>query len=417
MAQGIEVPQTNPNAPQFQPPTDLINAYMARRQQGQKMFLGATEDLGSTFNTLHQQKIQNQMAALDAISKLYGAGGRRAVGMYAPSINQAVGTQIVPPSTTQNLPPIQGGQTPISSQQSIPPQGTPPNATVPTVRDQAPSPYIQASLAAGHPDVAGVGGFHAPQPSPEDIQDIQGGGTWGNKLAQSYKDLGDIAIQPLTAQAKQNEIAMNPLNVAEKNANIRAANSKFATPEQGAAIASGSPGAVAGAYGGQGGQAPVEAYNNAAAKVMEKNKTAAGEISKQGPLTTEVKTLTGMFDNVDKNLHAYYTQNRSLGSGNVYKATKGRFGSAEGATVLNQSAPLVAAINKSLTSRFNMGENELLSSTIAPSPNDTPKYAASKMKMLHQLIQAMDQGNKENVSNVIAAMNGNIPQRVQANGR
>lgn len=396
MAQPIQVSQTTPNAPQFQVPTDLVNAYLNRQTQASRDIAESINNFGNIINQRHQQQIQNQLAALGAVSQLYGAGGPRAVQQYAPALNQTAGTQLIPQQT------------------AIPPQGTPQNATLPPNQDQSPSPYIQASLAAGHPDVAGVGSFHAPQPSPEDVQDIASGGTYGLRKGEAFKNLGDLAMQPLTAQTKQNEIAMNPLNIAEKEANVRAANSKFATPEQGAAIASGDPSAVAESYGGQ---APVEAYNNAAAKTMEKNKAAASEISKQGPLTTEVKTLQGMFDNVDKNLHNYYSEKHMVGSANAYRLTKGRAGSEAGATVLNQSAPLVAAINKSLTSRFNMGENELLSGTIAPSPNDTPQYAASKMKLMHQLISAMDQGNKENVSNVIAAMNGNVPSQVKANGR
>lgn len=207
MAQPIQVPQPTPNPVQFQPLTDLINAYMARRQQDQQFATNKVQELAGTVNTLHQQKIQNQLAALGAISQLYGAGGPRAVQTYGAGVNQVAGSQMIP-----------------QQQPNIPPQGTPQNATLPPNQDQAPSPYIQASLAAGHPDVAGVGSFHAPQPSSTDIQDIESGGTYGRNKAQSFKDLGDLAMQPITAQQKgidiqkgTNDLSLFPTEKALKS--------------------------------------------------------------------------------------------------------------------------------------------------------------------------------------------------------
>lgn len=281
MAQPIQVSQTTPNAPQFQVPTDLVNAYLNRQTQASRDIAESINNFGNIINQRHQQQIQNQLAALGAVSQLYGAGGPRAVQQYAPALNQTAGTQLIPQQT------------------AIPPQGTPQNATLPPNQDQSPSPYIQASLAAGHPDVAGVGSFHAPQPSPEDVQDIASGGTYGLRKGEAFKNLGDLAMQPLTAQQKQNEIAMNPLNVAEKQANIRAQNSKYVTPDQANALASGDPSQVSQQFG-QGATVPVEAVQFSAGQHQQKqNKSQEIEKSyqdKNTALTNAIQAINSSLE-------------------------------------------------------------------------------------------------------------------------
>lgn len=374
MAQPIQVPQTVPNAPQFQVPTDLVNAYLARKQQSNQDTLNRVQELGSTVHNYQQQKIQNQLAALGAVSQLYGAGGPRAVQSYAPQLNQMGGGQVTPPA-------------PASAPQA---QTTPPpTPTAGVAQDQTQSPYIQASLAQGHPDVAGVGGFHAPQPSPSDLADIQSGGTYGRNKAQSFKDLGDISMQPLTAQ--------------EKGASIRAQNAKFATPEQGAAIASGDPAAVAGAYGGQ---APIEAYNNAAQKQMEVKKTVAGEISKQGQSSEQIGQIRQLYTDLQGALEKNQPSIGGNLSGKVNQISGGRIGSESAANVLNASNPLATALNTELSRRFNSGEVQLLSNSLIPQPMDTATMRQNKMARLGNMISAMESGNEQNVKNVANAITG-----------
>jgi hypothetical protein len=360
MAQPIQVPQVQPNAPQFQVPTDLINAYMQRRQGDQRMLLGASEDLGNAVNTLHQQKIQNQLAALGAVSQLYAAGGPRAVGQYAPTINQATGTQTIPTQTPPEA--------------AIPKQGTPQNATLPPNQDQSPSPFIQASLAAGHPDVAGVGSFHAPQPSPADLQDIQSGGTYGRNKAQSFKDLGDLAMQPITAQQKgidiqkgQNDLALYPTEKSLKEQQL--INAQQQIP-------------------------------------MEQKKTVASEISKEGQSSQQIGQIRQLYTDLEGALAKNKPGLGSTLSGKLNQASGGRIGSTEAADVLNAANPLATALNTELSRRFNSEEVKFLTHALIPSPMDTPDYAKAKMMRLNHMIQSMESGNEQNVKNVANAITG-----------
>lgn len=365
MAQPIEVPQTVPNAPQFQLPTDLVNGYLNRQQNAQQYMGKSAIDLGETYRSLQQQKIQNQMAALGAISQLYAAGGPRAVTQYAAPINQATGIQIVPQSPSQGQPPI-------------PPVGTSQNATVPTVQDQTPSPYIQASLAQGHPDVAGVGSFHAPQPSPSDIQDMESGGTYGRNKAQSFKDLGDLSLQPITAAQKQldmqktqNDISMFPTDKAIKEQTLK--NSQAQIP-------------------------------------MEVNRGIASEVSKQGQDSQQIGDLQVLAQNMQKSLGSDLG---TLGNvkGDIYQMSGGRHGSAPAAEMQNSTIPLATGLNTVLSRRFNAGEVQALGHSLIPQPKDTPQYQQQKLANLNSLLKVMASGNEKNVKDVASAiMTGAIPK-------
>lgn len=358
MAQQISVPQTTPNAPQFQVPTDLVNAYLARRQQGQQDTLNRVQELGSTIHNYQQQKIQNQLSALGAVSQLYGAGGPRAVQQYAPSINRTAGTSMVQPQP----------------QATIPPQGTPQNATLPPNQDQTPSPYIQASLAQGHPDVAGVGSFHAPQPSPADLEDIQSGGTYGRNKAQSFKDLGDLSMQPITAAQKQldmqkttGELGMQPTEAALKKQQLV----------------------------------------NAQAEIpMKEKSTVAGEISKEGQSSQQIGQIRQLYSDLEGALAKNTPSLASAVSGRVNQATGGRMGSSSAADVLNAANPLATALNTELSRRFNSQEVQFLTKSLIPSPIDTSQYAKTKMDRLNHMITAMESGNEQNVANVANAITG-----------
>lgn len=413
MANPIQVPQPNPPNFQFQQPNiGEINSTLASKYQPIQYGTGVLSDLAQNIQQQRQQRVQNQLAALQAytgIAQAVGPDAANAVAGQIPNMpnwsapSQANTPAAVPmggpgnaggqgtnyggvsqgtPQPQPNPNPNAGQTVPSSSSQGSPqtigngnqPQPTP--TPPPQAAPAQPSPYIQASLAAGHPDVTNYQGR---------LNNIQNQmGQYANKGAWGKEQAGQLAQQVPIVTAQMN----NQRESDQFNANQARESSQFATSDQ------------------------RERNQFATSQANEKQKVVAGEISKQGPLTTEVNTLQGMFDNVDKNLNSYYQGNNYPGSANLQQITKGRIGSQAGATVLNQSAPLVAAINKSLTSRFNMGENELLSGTIAPSPNDTPKYAASKMAMLHQLIGAMQTGNRENVQNVAAAVNANVPALV-----
>lgn len=347
----IQVPQTTPNAPQFQIPTDLVNAYLARQTQAPRDIADTINGVGNIINQRNQQNIQNKLATLGAVAQLYGAGGPRAVSTYAPS---------------------------LAPQQQIPQAGTPQNATVPVAQDQSPSPYIQASLAQGHPDVAGVGSFHAPQPSPSDIQDIESGGTYGRNKAQSFKDLGDLSLQPITAAQKQldmqktqNDISMQPTDAALKKQNLINAQS----------------------------QVP-----------MEVNRGIAAEVSKQGADSQQIGDLQTLAQTMQKSVGSDLGVLGNI-KGDLYQVSGGRKGSEQAANMQNSTIPLATGLNTVLSHRFNAGEVAALGKSLIPQPRDTPQYQQQKLQNLNSLLNVMATGNEKNVKDVAAAiMGGKIPK-------
>lgn len=260
MAQPIQVPQTTPNAPQFQVPTDLVNAYLNRQAQAPRDIAESLNNTGDVINRYHQQRIQNQLAALQA---------------------RVMATRQLGPEMSNQ---IYAGQNPTPPG-AIPLQGTPQNATVPTVQDQTPSPYIQASLAQGHPDVAGVGSFHSPTP---DVSGFQNQASQLNQKLGQYSNQGDYGreqsqqvsgqLQGLKTEA---DMSLMPQTIAKNDAEIRAANAKFVTPDQANALSSGDPGQVSAQFG-KGATVPVEAVQFTAGQRQQKqNKSQEIEKSYQ----------------------------------------------------------------------------------------------------------------------------------------
>lgn len=245
----------------------------------------------------------------------------------------------------------QAGQTPPSASS----QGTPQPMT-PGIGSGGVSEPIMASLNLGHPDFTG----HLNR-----INQLQG---QMSELSQEGPAYAQKMMTPLTGQLTAEKSALDaqmaPLTYAQKEEELN----------------------------------------------LMRNKPVAEEVSKQNVVLKEVASVQMLFDKMDKGLSQYYTHpNQYLGSANVAQATGGRKGSTYGARVLNQGRPLVAAINKVLTGRFNMGENEILSMSLAPSPNYTPKYNAMLMKDLHDMLKAMATGSQDSVRNVVTALNGQIP--------
>lgn len=389
MAQGIEVPQTTPNAPQFQVPTDLVNAYLARKQNEQKMFLDTTGNLGSAVNEMRQQKVSNQLNALAAYASIAKAVGPDSANQVAGGIPNMPSWPNSSAATTQ--PGAVAGQQPSA-------QANPNVLPVSSNPQQTSSPYIEASLANGHPDITGyqqrMGQLN------QQMNQFANKGDWGREQAQQVTG----QIQGVKAEA---DMAQMPLSIAEKEASIRASNAKFASPQQGEAIASGQPGAVAEAYGGQ---APVEAYNNAAQKQMEVKKTIAGEVSKQSQDTQNITQLKTLAANLQVALEGHNSGILGNQAGSLYQVSGGRIGSASAAAIQNSANPLATALNTELARRFNSGEVQLLSNSLIPQPKDTPAYAQQKLANLNRLLDSMATGNETNVKNVAAAItSGAIP--------
>lgn len=261
MAQDINVPVVTPNPIQFQPPTDLVNSYLNRKQANNQDTLNRVSALGATLNAYKQQRIQNQLKALAAYSSMAGTSGITAANQMAPNIPGMANTQNLPqdPFNTSYSPPAGGvgGGSGNAGGQGANPQGMPqsnpnpsPNAgqTVPSASSQGspqtlggnppqaqPSPYIAASLAAGHPDNTGYSQRIQPimdqmSANSDQIQRSAGiGGTFaqdrsrkfgeanaalGNQLG-AIKSANDISMQPAQAAKLQNDVDMLPTQNAK----------------------------------------------------------------------------------------------------------------------------------------------------------------------------------------------------------
>ena len=354
MADQIQIPQ---RTPQYVPPIDptgLVEGYLNRQQQAQQNMGQAAVGLGETVNKLRQQDLQNYLLKQQAKGSAFEQGGP-----YLYNLLYGNGQQPQQPQTGASVP-SNSPTTPAASAQ-----------TMPQATDQPAIPEtIQASL--NHPTL----GIHAQKIL--DLQKQMGQnaqiGAYGAKVNQGLKD----QLSAEQALMGQEQFQQGQVRQEDQfNRSQAAEESRFQRGQE-----------------------------------LHKNTAVATEVSKLSPQQTEVKTLNTMFDNLDKNLHSYYKDPKSfIGSGNLNRVTKGRVGSASGAEAINQGKPLVAALNQVLTHRFNFGESTLLMDSLAPSPNDTPQYAASKMKMIHQLIQSMDEGNKDNIAVVTQAINGQLGQQ------
>ena len=255
MAQDINVPVVTPNPIQFQSPTDLVNSYLNRKQQGFEYGLNQVGNLADTLIQQKQQRVQNQLAALQAYSQIAGTSGITAANQMAPNIPGMQNTQNLPqdPFNTSYAPPAGGvgGGSGNAGGQGPNPQGTPqtnPGQTVPSASSQGspqtlggnapqaqPSPYIAASLAAGHPDNTGYSQRIQPimdqmSANSDQIQRSAGvGGTFAQDRARKFgeanaalgnqlgaiKSANDISMQPAQAAKLQNDVAMLPTQNAK----------------------------------------------------------------------------------------------------------------------------------------------------------------------------------------------------------
>lgn len=204
MAQDINVPVVTPNPVQFQSPTDLINGYLNRKQQNVQDTLNRVTDLGQTLNSYKQQRIQNQLAALQAYTGIAKAVGPDAANQVAGGIPN------MPSFQPQSAPAANPGQTaPAASSQGSP-------QTI--GGNSQPSPFIQASLQAGHPDYSGQ-----LQRIQGQMAGYQNKGDWGREQQQqlaaqipAVTAQMDADKQPYELAEIQGKLAMQPTEMALK---------------------------------------------------------------------------------------------------------------------------------------------------------------------------------------------------------
>ena len=378
MADNIPVPTASrtPPSPTFQPPTDLVNAYLARPTGYQIGTQQVGQGINSYLENYYKQQ-QLKASAFEAggpylMNMLYGAGSGGGVAggqTQQPAVQPSSGGMTNPPSagTPGGATPGNYGNSPQTSAQTMP-GGTPPiqQSGVPQDQNQGQVPEtIQASLNMGHPDLTGLY-TQAQQYAPM--------GKFGREMTQNLATQAQLASAPQAAAQKDlemkktaGELAMQPTEAATKEqqlANARLENKLMLT------------------------------------------KPVAEEVSKQ----TESNQRIGQLKQMYNNLQTALSQNKPSILGNVsadvFQATGGRRGSSGAANVMNAANPLATALNTELSRRFNSGEVQLLSQALIPQAKDTPQYAQQKMGNLRQIINAMQSGNEQSVQNVANALIG-----------
>lgn len=375
MAQPIQVPQTVPNAPQYQVPTDLVNAYLARKQQSQQFMDQSAVNLGETVNKLHQQKIQNQLAALQAY-----AGIAKAVGPDAA--NQVAGQIPNMPSWNQNIPqqaPVQPPQTPpqMNPGQPIPQtQGTPSTgisaADTSAPQDVNPSAAIHASVAAGAPDITGhVQKFQSGQVPPggtTPLTDLSPQiATLNNQMGQ-YRNKGDWGMQ----QQKQLSDQIAGLKAQQESANA---------PEQFVA-----------------GKAQ-EANQFAASQAAEKGRARAGVAEKVTPTLTAASQLEGVFNQMSKinadpnNKSIPFTGDLGAKYAKMNPSTTSKWALNQ-AQAESQADVGAGAIEKLVEGRYNDQQMARIKDAMFPTGNElgTPR-AQQKLDFFKQYVQQMKTGS------------------------
>lgn len=350
----INVPQPASNPSQPVNPFPIADSYLNRQQNQQKIYLDAISNLGSGVNEIRQQKIQNQLAALQAYAGIAKAVGPDAANQVAGSIpnipnwNQASAYQSPAQGTQTNYAQPSGG----NQGGSIQTNATPVAGQSPQImQDTQPSEHIMNSVEMGHPDFTG----HLQR-----INELQ------SKMA-SFSNKGDWGRE----QSQQ---------VAQEIAAEKAAMDAEVMPQDYAAKTQGMKLAV--------------------------TKPVAEEVSKQGENTTRVGQLRSLFDDL-KTATKSVTPGLTAGlSGKIASATGGKFGSVASADLQNVSAPMTAALNYELTKRFNESEANFLMNSMMPKPIDQPAFRDKKLNRLDQMISALESGNDRNIKNVANTIAG-----------
>lgn len=395
----IQVPQTQPNAPQVVNPFPIADSYLNRQQNQQQLFNNALGNVGDTYNQMRQQRIQNQLNALAAYTGIAKAVGPDAANQVAGNIPNMPNWGNVYQSPAQGMSPsavpaggVGGGSGNAGGQGTNYggiSQGSAqanPGQTAPSPSSQgspqtlggngSPSPYIQASLAAGHPDFTGQ--FQKLQGQ---MSQYQNKGDWGREQSQQLASqipaiTGQMTAekQPLEMAKMQSEVNRQPLETEKLQGEV--------------------------------GMQPIQKAKMQQEMGLAVTKPIAEEVSKQ----TQSNQQIGQIENFYSNLQDALSRNHGGIAGNIsgkaYQLTGGRLGSGAAADVLNAANPLATALNTELSHRFNSGEVQLLSDSLVPKPGDTPDYAQQKMKALGQMINAMKSGNETSIQNVGQALMG-----------
>lgn len=124
----------------FEPPTDLVNAYLQRPSPGQE----ASQSINEALKTYVSGKQASHKAKIESLGTLLKAG--ESVDLTDPAVTKA----FAPLFKEAGVDPS------VFNQPPTPSSGTVSGQTAGTTPENSVSPIVQASLDAGHPDHSGV---------------------------------------------------------------------------------------------------------------------------------------------------------------------------------------------------------------------------------------------------------------------
>ncbi len=191
MADQFNIPQVNPPAPQFQPPTDLVNAYLNRPTAYQV----GTQQIGQGLNSILENYYKQQQLKAGA----FEAGGPYLMNLLygkGPQTPSVMPGQTGSPQTPSSAPPASPGAPNQSLAPSVPPSSGQPSQPQP---DTQPSQAIQASVAMGHPDFTGH--LSRIQNLQNQMAGVQGMGKYGREQQQGIGQ--QIAAEKSSLDAEQ----------------------------------------------------------------------------------------------------------------------------------------------------------------------------------------------------------------------
>jgi hypothetical protein len=222
---------SDPQAPQAVNPLPFVSEYLNRQQQQQQFNTNLVGEGAKFFNLLKQQKIQNALEAQKAKGEAFGQGGPYLMNMLYGNQMNAAGSTSLPPGLSLTPPQQQQPSQPAVSETPMP----------------APSEHIGNSLAMGHPQSGGIDyapyqqnqstpGMSSSQDAylaslglkPNQVGELGGMGGFGVKTLGGLKVMGDLEQQPLQTQKLRNDLALAPIDAAQKQQTL--ANSQSAVP-------------------------------------------------------------------------------------------------------------------------------------------------------------------------------------------
>lgn len=408
MAQDINVPVVTPNPIQFQPPTDLVNSYLNRQQQGQQYAINQVGNLADTLYQQKQQRIQNQLSALQAYSQIAGTSGITAANQIAPNIPGMANTRDLPqdPFNTSYASPsggVGGGSSNAGSQGANPQWTvqTNPGQTMPSASSQGSPQTLGNNQPQGQPSQAIMLSHNAGLVTPTSqslmdqmasnsaqIQRSAGvGGSFAQDRARKYTEANSALSTQLAAQKSANDIAMQPAQDAKLQNDVNMLPTANAKAEQDLANSQQ--------------QIPLERGG----KTAEIQKTYGAQDMKTQQGIKALQDLQDAWDKVPENLKGPRTGTLTSRAGSLFSGQ-----SAEVTTynkILKNTATTLATALLPENVRANPLMVEELRATL-PTLQSSPKEMSNLMDNFHSQLQNNAKLNYETSQKMAQSFGGNL---------